>query len=191
MSLTAPQPQCTELWLLLFTYWILHPVCMLQTFKKQQVSASKDWQAREREGNLSWSYSNLLSLIWKVRCSPSPRLSHLCALLCWVKLPDSPGKDVPSTAKPAQGGLFQKDIGFFLRRTLLPACPALVCQLSRKHHGLFHWPCHWNRLISLELSANNACLELLRSQTRAEASLSGFCTSCGECCPLLHILQWV
>lgn len=49
---------------------------------------------------------------------------HLCALLCGVKLPDSHGKDVPSAAKPAQGGLFQKDTGFFLRRTLLPACPA-------------------------------------------------------------------
>lgn len=45
MSFTALQLQWTELWLLLFTYWIPHPVRRLQTFKKQQASASKNWRA--------------------------------------------------------------------------------------------------------------------------------------------------
>lgn len=90
-------------------------LCARSKHSKSSRSLLQRTDRREREREICPEATVTPSgLIWKVRCSPSPRLSQLCALLCWVKLPDSPGKDVPSTAKPAQGGLFQKDIGFSL-----------------------------------------------------------------------------
>lgn len=91
----------------------------------------------------------------------SPALLHLCALLCWIKLPGFHGKDVPCATKPLQGGLFQEDIGFVFRRTLLPACPASMWSISRPENITDSFTdLATLKQISLELSAKNVCLDL-------------------------------
>lgn len=150
MSFTAPQLQCSEFRLLLFTYWILHPACRLQAFEKQQVSASKDWQAseREREENLSWSYSNLLLHVWSERSdvlttlgwllpSAEPRLQSCTTMLSSAELNCQTlmAKTFPVQPNLLQVGFSKRILVFFLGGP---------CSLHvQPRCDLFHWPCHF------------------------------------------------
>lgn len=112
----------------------------------------------EREENLSWSYSNLLLHVWSERSdvrttlgwllpSAEPRLQSCTSVLSSAEL--------NCQALMAKMFLVQPDllrVGFS-RRILVfslgvkhaPCMSSLdvIYQLSRKHHRLFHWPCHF------------------------------------------------